>query len=210
MAEEGLQTVQIKTDFYRDSFGKVIFIIASIFLAIIFLIAVALYLHYEQPPPIVFNVDKEWRVKPEVPLDQPYLPTAEVLQWVGEIIPRVFTLDYYHYNDQLKSFQNYFTENGWKIYQNQLNIYANSNDTQQKKLFLMAAPSGAPYIVKEGLLTGRYGWWVQMPITIQYIGGQRTLSNEITLQILVLRVSTLNNLAGVAIDNIIVTDKEGA
>jgi hypothetical protein len=45
---------------------------------------------------------------------------------------------------------------------------------------------------------------VQMPITIKYAGAVPVPSKVITLQILVIRVPTLNNLDGVSIDNIMV------
>lgn len=207
MAEEGLQVSQIHDDFYRDSFGKVIFIIASIALAIVFTIALSLYLYYEKPAPVVFKVDSDWRVKPEVAIDQPYLTNAELLQWIGEVMPRLFVLDFYHYNDQVQAFNQYFTENGWKVFLNQLNIYANYDTVQKNKLFLFGQPASAPYITNQGLLNARYAWLVKMPVTINFVGITRTMKQTLSLEITIVRVSTLNNLSGVAIDNIIVTDK---
>lgn len=207
MAEEGLQVSKIHDDFYRDSFGKVILIVASIGLAIVITIALSFYLHYEKPAPVVFKVDNDWRVKPEVAIDQPYLSNADLLQWIGEVIPRLFVLDFYHYNDQVQSFNQYFTENGWKVFLNQLNIYANYDTVQKNKLFLFGRPASAPYITNQGLLNARYAWLVQMPITINNVGAAQTVKQTLSLEITIVRVSTLNNLSGVAIDNLIVTNK---
>lgn len=213
MAEEGMQVVQIRDDFYRDSFGKFIFIMANIGLAILVVLMTAIYLHYQKPLPIVFPVDNDFRIQSEVPLNQPYLQTTDVLQWVGNILPKVFMLDFYEYNDQVKTFNQYFTDNGWKVYLNQLNNYANYTTLQTDKLFLTAEPVGAPYVLneglfKEGVLYGKYGWWIQMPIKITYIAPERTYTDTLTLQVLVIRVSTLNNLSGIAIENIIVANKD--
>ena len=43
-------------------------------------------------------------------------------------------------------------------------------------------------------------WWVQMLININYSGGY---TQPLNLQVLIVRVPTLNNLYGVAIENII-------
>lgn len=204
MAEEEWQIVGLKNDFYRDSFGKVVLLIISILFAIILLAAVSVYLHLNKPPPITFPVDAEWRVQPEVPLDQPYLSTPDLLQWVSGAIMKAFVFDFNYYNEQLKTASQYFTPDGWKVFLNQLNIYANYNNVQAYKSFINATPSGAPFILQQGLLSGRYAWWVQMPIELSYASYTGTTKQTLTLQILVVRVSTLNNLTGVGINNVIV------
>lgn len=208
MAEEEQYLMQIREDFYRDSFGKVMLIILSILAAIFFLAGISIYLHLNKPQPITFPVDSEWRVQPLVPLDQPYLSDSNMLQWVNDAIQRAFMYDFYQYNDQLKAATQFFTEEGWRAFLNQLNIYVNYNNVQAYKMFVSAAPTGAPFILNKGLLSGRYAWWVQMPITITYVNGQPP-RRDLTLQVLVVRVSTLNNLSGVGIDNVMVLKGTG-
>jgi len=43
-----------------------------------------------------------------------------------------------------------------------------------------------------------------MPITINYASYEKTYSKSLVLQVLVVRVPTLTNLAGVGIDNVLV------
>jgi len=209
MAEEELQVAELRDDFYRDRFGKVVGIITSLLIAIVLLIALSIYLHISKPKPVYFAVDEDWRIQPAIPLDQPYISTPDLLQWVSEVIPRSFHYDFVHYNDQLSHVSKYFTSDGWKVFLNQLNIYVNYNNVQTNKQFVNASPAGAPYIINQGLLSGKYGWWVQMPITIDYTGNNNIPSKDLTLQILVVRVPTLNNLLGVGIDNVIVVNGSG-
>ena len=204
MAEEESHVVTLRNDFYRDSFGKVIFIIVCICIAIGFIAATSVYLHLSKPSPITFPVYADWRVQPDVSLDKPYLTTPEMLQWVSEVIPKSFVYDFNHYNDQLKIASQYFTANGWKVFLNQLNNYVDYTTVVSNKLFVNRARTSAPYVLNPGLLAGRYAWWVQMPIVINFVGYNRSSRQNLTLQLLVVRVSTLNNLAGVAIDNVIV------
>lgn len=196
--------MELQDDYYRDSFGKVVLIIVGIVFGIVLLALLSLYLYLDKPKPITFVVDNEWRVQPPVPLDQPYLSEPDLLQWASDVLPKAFNYDFNHYNDQLKFASQYFTADGWKIFLNQLNIYANYNTVQTNKLFINAKPAAAPYLLNKGLLSGRFGWWIQMPIVLKYAGLNPTPDKNLTLQLLVVRVSTLNNLMGVGIDNVLV------
>lgn len=204
MAEEELETVKIQENFYRDSFGKVIFIIGSVVIAIASLVGLSIYIYLNPPPPVVFSVYKEWRVQPEIPVNQPYLTSADMLQWVSDVLPRSFNYNFLNYNDQLQNASQHFTSNGWKMFQDQLNIYVNYNTVQTGKLYVTGTLAGAPQIVDEGLLSGRYAWKVQIPVTVSYVGNNVNSSKILTMEILVVRVSTLNNLNGVGIDNVLV------
>lgn len=205
MAGEETSVVELRDSFYRDSYGKVVFLLISMGASIAIFIALSIYFYVDKPPPIVFPVDEDMRVQAPVPLNQPYLSTPDLLQWVANVVPKSFALDFNHYNDQLKQHTRYFTANGWSSFLNQLNIYANYNNVQAYKMFVTATPDAAPFILREGVLpdSGKYGWWVQMPVNINYSGFKPPPSLTLTLQMLVVRVSTLNNLTGVGIDNVI-------
>lgn len=204
MAEEELSIVELQDNFYRDSFGKVMLIITSIFLAIFILVGISIYLYIKKPEPIVFSVDNEWRVLPPVPVSQPYLSAPDLLQWVSDALPKAFIFDFNNYNDQLKTASQYFTADGWKVFLNQLNTYVNYNNVRAYKFFVSATPTGAPFILNQGLLSGRYAWWIQMPLDINYAGYSKSSKQSLKLQVLVVRVPTVNNLSGVGIDNVIV------
>jgi intracellular multiplication protein IcmL len=204
MAEETVQVVALQDDFYRDHFAKVILLMASLSLAILLMAGLSIYLYLIKPPPVTFEVGEEWRVQPPVPLDQPYHTTADVLQLVSDVVPRAFRYDFNHYNDQLKAASRYFTSDGWQAFLSQLNHYVNYNTVITDRLFITLTPSGAPFILNQGLLSGQYGWWVQLPATLKSIGNNQNSVQQLTLQILVTRVPTLNNLSGMGIQNIIV------
>src|SRR5262245_51832383 len=100
MAGEETSVVELRDSFYRDSFGSVVFILISIGVCIAIFLALSFYLYMDKPPPITFPVDNEMRVQAPVPLDQPYLSTSDLLQWVADVVPKSFVLDFNHYNDQ--------------------------------------------------------------------------------------------------------------
>ena len=77
---------------------------------------------------------------------------------------------------------------------------------QNNKLFVNGTLTAVPQIFKQGLLSGRYAWWVEMPVSIKYDGFKPPPEKNLKLQILVVRVPTLNNLMGVGIENVIVAN----
>lgn len=207
MVEEEFHIVQLQDRFYRDGFNKVIFVLLGYLLAITLLILTALYIYLSLPKPIAFLVDADWHVQPPVSLSQPYLTDSDLLQWTSDVLQRIFVFDYYHYEQQLQAATKYFTQNGWRAYSAQVNSFANKNNLQVNRLFTTTAPLSAPIIKDRGFVSGRYGWWVEMPLSISYAGFKRADSQSFTLNVLVVRVPTMNNLIGVGIENMIVSKK---
>jgi len=206
---EGNDVVRLEDNFYRDSFGKVIFVIFGICASIFFLAAVSVYIYINRPPPTTFRVAGEWRVLAPVPIDQPYLASPDMLQWVSNVVPNLFDLDYLHMDTQIADAKKYFTENGYQVYLNQLKNYIDPTIMKNSKMFSHGDPTRAPVIVNQGVLSGRYAWWVQIPINISYAGGVEKQPVDLTLQILVVRTETTNNLMGISIDNVIVDSGAG-
>lgn len=204
MAEEGMDVVRLEDNYYRDSFGKVVFVIICIFLSIFFLAGISIYIFMNQPPPTTFRVAEEWRVVAPVPVQQPYLAEPDMLQWVSEVVPSLFNVDFAYMSGQVADVKKYFTDNGYQIYLNQLNNYADSKVVEANKLFVRGTPTRAPIILNQGVLSGRYAWWVQIPVNISYAGAVETPDVRLTLQVLIVRTDTTNNLTGILIDNVIV------
>lgn len=209
MAGEELQVVRLRDDFYRDGFNKILIALATIIGSIIFLIVISIHLYLAKPPPVYFGTDNEWRVLAPIPLNQPYLTTADLSQWTSETLPSLFAYDFVNYANQLQNNAQFFTDDGWKKFLDQINIYASSNLVQNSKMFLNPAAAGAPFVLNQGLLNGRYAWWIQMPINVTFITATKSYTQPLVVQALIVRISTLNNLYGVAIDNFIVTKGTG-
>lgn len=204
MSEDELQTVTLHDNFYRDSFNKVIMLITCILAAIVLLASFSIYLYIEKPRPVTFYVNDGFRVQPKVSLEDPYVSAPDMLQWVNDVFSKVFNLDFIHYDEQLSAVRQYFTADGWRVFLNQVNNYASKDMVVNGRLFVTATPTGAPAIFRKQVLTGRYIWQVNVPLSITYTGGVSVRTNTMTLQVLVVRVPTDNNLSGLAIDNVIV------
>lgn len=204
MAEEEFTIVTIEDNYYRDCFSRVLFIIGCLVASIAALIALSLYIVFTEPPPVTFGVASDWRILAPVDIQEPYLSEAELLQWVADVVPKLFDVDFLHVDDQLAALNQYFTENGYQVFLNQFNNNVDRDKLQTGKMFATNEITGAPIILNNGILSGRYAWWVQIPINISYAGMETIPSSSIKLTLLVVRTETSNNLNGVAIDNVLV------
>lgn len=205
MAEEELQVGHLKDEFYKDGFYKALSALGVFLAAIFLLVSLFLYLVLTKPSPIRFIVSDDFRVLAEVPNNQSYISDPDLIQWVSQTLPAVFKLDFVNYAQQLSGFTHFFTDAGWNSFMLQLNTYANSQSVLKSKLFVSATPAGAPIILNKGLLKNNvYAWEIQMPLNLSYSSGQQGTPSPIVASLIVVRVSNLNNMAGVAIDSITV------
>jgi len=204
MAEEGFDVVTLQDNYYRDSFGRVVFILCSLVVCIASLVAISAYIFLTQPPPVTFKVGKEWRIVAPVQIQEPYLSDADLTQWVSNVLPSLFDVDFMHIDDQLNQLKQYFSQNGFDIFMNQFSNSVDKNLIIKYKLFVHATLTGAPIILSQNVLLGRYAWWVQIPIVISYSGMRAVNELHMILKLLVVRTEITDNLMGVEIDNVIV------
>ncbi len=194
-----------RDDYYRDGFRKVLLSLGMTVAAIGLLVVLSLYFFLHQVLPISFSVNEDFRVQSEVPLDRPYLQVADLIQWVSQALPSAFDMDFINYETEQKAAAPLFTPAGWNKYLDLTNTYMNAEEITNSKIFVQVTPSGAPVILNQGVVEGKYGWWVQIPLDVRYSGVDGNIRNKkFVVQVLVVRIPTLNNLDGVAIENLIV------
>ncbi len=199
MAEDVAPVIQIKDDFHRDGFGTVLWALGVVCFAIALLALTSLYISLSKPAPVHFSTDHEWRIIKPVPLMVPYLSTPDLAQWVSNVLPNLFNLDFINYKAEREASRSYFTDSGWQSFLMLLDNNASYNTVTQGKLFVSAAADSAPFVLNQGILNDRYAWWVQMSVQVNYSSGT---GQPLDLQVLVVRVPTLDNAYGVAIDRV--------
>lgn len=207
-------TVVLQTNFYRDGFNLVKLSISLVLLSIIMLLAVSMYFFAQQILPTKFAVQDNFRVQEDVDLSYPYLSISDVLQWVAVTIPEILSNNFVYYEECLQNNAKYFTMGGWEKYQDIVKVFINSTDIKKNKYFVTAQATGAPVVLNQGVVDNRYAWWIQLPVSINYISSLQNSSidnmqrssttSNLYIQILVVRLSTKDNLEGIKIDNIIV------
>ena len=206
MVIEKLHVVQLRNDFYRDGFQRIIFSFTLIAIACAAFIAAVLYLHFSKPAPIYFAADNQWRTVAPIPVTEGSYPIdSDLKQWLSSTLQSIFKFSFVNYDDALRKYRIYFTDTGWQVFQGFVDKFAAKTMVENTKAFVNGAPTAAPSITRDGLIADqkRYGWWLEVPVSLSYVTPTRSYTQSVTLNILVVRIPTLDNLYGIAIENIL-------
>lgn len=205
MADDAVQLVQLRNQFYRDSHQKMV-ISLLLAVAIIVVLGMALiYLVTNPPQPRYFAITAEGQLTPMVPLSQPNISQPALLQWANTAAIASYTYNFVNYRQELQAASEFFTPPGWRAFMDALNSSNNLTAVIAKKLVVSAVATGAPVILQEGLLNGVYAWRVQMPMLVTYQSASDFSQQSVTVTMLITRIPTLNSVRGIGIAQFIVT-----
>ena len=199
MAEDALQAVKLRNDFYRDGYRRVMM---ALLLSVILnagLIGAFVYVITHPPAPQYFATTINGRITPLIPLDQPNMPPATLLQWANSAAIAAYTYNFVNYRQELQSASEFFTSEGWQQFVQALQSSNNLNAVLEKKLVVSAVATGAPIILEQGVIGGVYTWKVQMPLLITYQSASQTAQQRVTVTMVIQRISTLNSARGIGI-----------
>jgi intracellular multiplication protein IcmL len=188
-----------KKSFHKDSIVWLRLII-MMQLILISALSVFVYVQYtNQPEPVYFSLKKGDQLIEGVSLEKPSLTEAELLNWLTEAMIVSFSFNYYNYDKIIDSIIDYFDPVGKESY---IKLIKENKQIQQvvsDKLILSGRPTGAPRIVKDGIVNGRYAWEVSFPFVFKFRNQRFNQDIEITLSLFVVRVPEKQAPLGVKI-----------
>lgn len=199
MADTALEVVQLRKNFYRDSYRRVLSALLIMTLANLVLGLIVYYLATNQPEPKYFATSEDGRITPIYPLSAPMVSDSALLQWANQAAVAAYTYNFATYRKELQDASEYFTPDGWNDFEQALQSSRNLETVINKKLVVTAVATGAPVILDRGVLDGHYSWKVQMPLLVTYESASTTIQQPILVTMLVTRVTTLNVPKGIAI-----------
>jgi intracellular multiplication protein IcmL len=209
MAEDILTTVELRNTFYKDSYRKVMMaLVMSVVMNAILLVA-CVYLYNYTPPPTYFATSIDGRYTPIVALSEPNQSDSSVLQWANQAAIAAYTYNFVNYHDELRAASGFFTGEGWQQFITALEQSNNLDSVKAKKLVVSAVATGAPVILRKGILNGAYAWRVQMPILVTYQSASEFTQQNNVATLLITRVSTLNSPKGIGISQFVVAPAGG-
>lgn len=208
MAQDALEIIKLRKNFYRDSYRVVVVILLIAVLIIAALCGIIAYQQTHKPAPQYFATTSDGRLIPMIPLSEPNLNDAAVLQWVATAVLSLYTYDFLNFRATFQNNEQYFTPDGWRAFLAGLASSRNLETVQQKKLTVQAVPAGAPIITHEGLLDGRYAWQVQIPILVTYVSLSQESYEHLMLIVLIQRTSTLDTKYGIGIAQIVAQQQQ--
>lgn len=195
-----LVTVVTRNEFYRDGFRNLIKIAVLEGIVIIGLIlTLIVYMNNAQPQDRYFATTADGRIMQLQPLDQPNLDTPALLSWVATAVSETMTFSYLNYQKEMQASSKNFTKAGWESFTTALQRSHILDGVNQQQQLVSAQPRSAPILIQKGVFGGRYRWILQMPLLVKYQGVKESRTDQLQLQLVVERVPSLENPAGVGI-----------
>ena len=210
MAQDAIETVRMRNSFYKDSYRRVMMAMLLSFVIAFTLLVVLGYMISHPPQPKYFATSINGRITPLQPLDRPNQSTSAVLQWANQAAIASYTYNFVNYRSELQAASEFFTAPGWRKFMKAL---ADSNvldAIKAKKLVVSAVATGAPIILRRGVLSGRYSWKVQMPILVTYQSTSEIIQERYMVTITITRISSLDTPRGLGIAQFIATPLGGS
>ena len=197
--EDALKTVVLRNNFYRDNYRRVVITLLLMVLVNIGILGVLAWNVTHPRPPAYFATTPDGKILPLIPLRQPMVSQAELLSWTTQVAVSVYNFSFVNWRKQLQDAAANFSPEGWQSYQNALKKSRNLETVISKKLVVTAVPTGAPVILNQGVIRGRYSWKVNMPMLVTYQSASTTFQQPVTVTLLVSRIPVLNNPKGIAV-----------
>lgn len=205
MADDALDQVRLRNDFYRDNYRKIVGGLLLLIVVILMLIGALVYLVTNPPMPKYFAITSDGRLTPMVALNQPNISPSALLQWANTAAIAAYTYNFVNYRQELQAASEFFTPQGWEDFMTALNNSNNLNAVISKKLVVSAVATGAPVVLQEGVLNDVYMWRVQMPMLVTYQSASQFSQQSVVVTMLISRISTLNSARGIGIAQFIVS-----
>ena len=124
-------------------------------------------------------------------------------------IPNILQINFMQFRRQMQTSKGYFTSFGWgqfmKSFQPQL------QQIIDQKLTATGVVSGVPIVTEQLLLKGVFSWYVQVPVTITFEGGnQMSTTKTFVWKILLSRVDNRKSSQLLGIQQVVVTPYTGS
>lgn len=205
MAEDALELIVLRNDFYRDNYRRAALALLLVLLINCALAFVILYKITHPPAPQYFAATDDGRIINVHPLSDPVVSDDFVLQWASTAVRQTFALDYVHWRDQLQSVSDYFSANGWNWFLQALQGTNNLKTLVDLQMVSSANITGAPQLLDHAVLDGRYAWKISVPILINYTSATKTFNLPATVTLVVVRMPITEAPDRIAINNFIVS-----
>ncbi|GJL85718.1 MAG: type IV secretion system protein IcmL [Micavibrio sp.] len=197
----GLGTVVVRNEFYRDGYRSLLRLAVLQGIIILALLGSMYFvIHVHQPENRYFATTEDGRLIPMVSLNQPNLSTPALMSWVAQACTEVMTFGFNDYRRRLQEASRNFTRKGWDSFTTALQKSRIIEMVETNQQVVTAAPQGAPILVSESEIAGRYQWIVELPLIVTYQSGSKTRSDSLLVSVVVVRVPRLESPNGVGIE----------
>lgn len=198
---KGLDAVVVRNEFYRDGYRlmqRIALIQSIVLVGLIFIMFVVVKTNEQQYA--YFATTEDGRLVPMVPLSEPNLSTPALTSWAAQAATEVMTFGFHDYKKRLQESSRNFTRRGWASFTSALDKSRVLETVQSYQQVVTATPTSAPVIVQEGIVNGRYQWVLEVPLSVTYQAGSQRRSDNLRVNLVVVRVPKLESPNGVGIE----------
>lgn len=143
------------------------------------------------------------RIIPLIPLDQPVMSVADVIDFAQMATRRSMTMDFLNYREQLEGARQYFTTSGFQSFLKSLSG-SGILDSIKDGRYNMTATTEAGVLAKQGVVDGRHVYIINFPLTVKLAGQTSERPDQDFLAtVRVERISTAIDAQGIAITQVV-------
>jgi intracellular multiplication protein IcmL len=195
-----LDTVITRNIFYRDGYRNLVKLaIIQGLVILVLIISLAITIAVSRPQDRFFATTSDGRLIRMIPLNESNMTDAAIISWAARASSDVMTFGFHDHQKRLQETSIYFTRRGWQSFTEALSRARIIESVEANQQVVTAAPQRAPVIVQQGLVAGIYRWILEVPLVVTYQSGTAQQSSNLTINMVIVRVSTLDNPAGVGI-----------
>lgn len=158
-----------------------------------------------KPEPRFFIAREDGGVIPIVPVDQPYLHDAAILNFAVEAITSSLTLNFANWRSQLSSASEFFERpNGWNNFLQALEGSGTLDLIRNRNLVSSVVANGAVIINRGQDAAGRFRWVVQIPVTISYQSANESRTENRLAELEIARLPTWQTSRAVGVTRVLI------
>ncbi len=196
-----LLTIVTRNEFYRDGFRNMIrIVILQAVVIVALLLALSLYITTSKPLDRYFATTADGRILQMIPLDRANMNPSALMSWATQSVAETMTFGYHDYQRRLQQSSRHFTRRGWESFASALQRAKIIESVTANQQVVTAEPRAAPTIENQGVFNGKYRWLLRLPLRVTYKAGSQTRVDNLNIALVVERVPSLENPAGVGIE----------
>jgi intracellular multiplication protein IcmL len=203
-ADEAVGTILAREAY---TYARHIFLLRTIYCilgALVLQSCAVLYMATRPPVNHYFITDTAGRIQAITPLDRPINSQTDLNNWVANSIVAAYTMDFANWRAELTAAQGNFTPSGWRGFRDALDTSGLLKSIIENKYVTSAVPTGAPVLLDEGLVQGRYAYRLQMPLLVSFqTSDGKTAAQNMKMNIVVERIPQTEDPRGLGIAQLI-------
>ena len=153
-----------------------------------------------RPPTIHFYENAKGQIITPQPLNEPGMSSSAINNWIIEGIMAGYHFNFKSVDYALEHLYDYFTIPALESFKDSLQTLGILDTVLQFRMIAEGRALGAPEVLNEGVINGRYSWHVRFPIRIILSSITTSKTLNLDVELLVVRVPELVSPMGVLIE----------